>query len=226
MQERTGARVARGRPVRVTVASVTAVALTVVFVALLVVAARPLNPLDERVTRELFEYTVADPGVTWLLVVWTELLGPWTWRVVVLVLAVWLWRRERRGAALWAAATIVVGGLIGWLLKVIVDRERPVLPDPVAFAPGDAFPSGHALNVTLGAGILLLLAMPQLSAGGRAAAWAGAVFLIVSVAYTRVALGVHWVSDVLGGIVLGVALLAVSVAVFESRRLADDLITP
>lgn len=226
MQERTGARVARGRPVRVTVASVTAVALTVVFVGLLVVAARPLNPLDERVTRELFEYTVADPGVTWLLVVWTELLGPWTWRVVVLVLAVWLWRRERRGVALWAAATIVVGGLIGWLLKVIVDRERPVLPDPVAFAPGDAFPSGHALNVTLGAGILLLLAMPQLSAGGRAAAWAGAVFLIVSVAYTRVALGVHWVSDVLGGIVLGVALLAVSVAVFESRRLADDLITP
>lgn len=225
MQERTGARVARGRPVRVTVASVTAVALTVVFVALLVVAARPLNPLDERVTRELFEYTVADPGVTWLLVVWTELLGPWTWRVVVLVLAVWLWRRERRGVALWAAATIVVGGLIGWLLKVIVDRERPVLPDPVAFAPGDAFPSGHALNVTLGAGILLLLAMPRLSAGGRAAAWAGAVFLIVSVAYTRVALGVHWVSDVLGGIVLGVALLAVSVAVFESRRLADDLIT-
>lgn len=226
MQERTGARVARGRPVRVTVASVTAVALTVVFVGLLVVAARPLNPLDERVTRELFEYTVADPGVTWLLVVWTELFGPWTWRVVVLVLAVWLWRRERRGVALWAAATIVVGGLIGWLLKVIVDRERPVLPDPVAFAPGDAFPSGHALNVTLGAGILLLLAMPQLSAGGRAAAWAGAVFLIVSVAYTRVALGVHWVSDVLGGIVLGVALLAVSVAVFESRRLADDLITP
>lgn len=226
MQERTGARVARGRPVRVTVASVTAVALTVVFVGLLVVAARPLNPLDERVTRELFEYTVADPGVTWLLVVWTELLGPWTWRVVVLVLAVWLWRRKRTGAALWAAATIVVGGLIGWLLKVIVDRERPVLPDPVAFAPGDAFPSGHALNVTLGAGILLLLAMPQLSAGGRAAAWAGAVFLIVSVAYTRVALGVHWVSDVLGGIVLGVALLAVSVAVFESRRLADDLITP
>lgn len=225
MQERTGARVARGRPVRVTVASVTAVALTVVFVALLVVAARPLNPLDERVTRELFEYTVADPGVTWLLVVWTELLGPWTWRVVVLVLAVWLWRRKRTGAALWAATTIVVGGLIGWLLKVIVDRERPVLPDPVAFAPGDAFPSGHALNVTLGAGILLLLAMPQLSAGGRAAAWAGAVFLIVSVAYTRVALGVHWVSDVLGGIVLGVALLAVSVAVFESRRLADDLIT-
>lgn len=225
MQERTGARVARGRPVRVTVASVTAVALTVVFVGLLVVAARPLNPLDERVTRELFEYTVADPGVTWLLVVWTELFGPWTWRVVVLVLAVWLWRRERRGVALWAAATIVVGGLIGWLLKVIVDRERPVLPDPVAFAPGDAFPSGHALNVTLGAGILLLLAMPHLSAGGRAAAWAGAVFLIVSVAYTRVALGVHWVSDVLGGIVLGVALLAVSVAVFESRRLADDLIT-
>lgn len=226
MQGRTGARVARGRPVRVTVASVTAVALTVVFVGLLVVAARPLNPLDERVTRELFEYTVADPGVTWLLVVWTELFGPWTWRVVVLVLAVWLWRRERRGVALWAAATIVVGGLIGWLLKVIVDRERPVLPDPVAFAPGDAFPSGHALNVTLGAGILLLLAMPRLSAGGRAAAWAGAVFLIVSVAYTRVALGVHWVSDVLGGIVLGVALLAVSVAVFESRRLADDLITP
>ncbi len=207
-----------GLPIRLTIASVTVVTLTIPFMLLLVLAKLPLNPLDARVAHDLHVYARANPLVTDLLIVWTDVFGPWSWRAVVLVLAVWLWRRRREGAALWAVTTIVVGGLVGWLLKIIVDRARPSLPDPVALAPGMAFPSGHALHATLGAGILLLLALPHLPAWGRVAAWAGAVFVIVTVSYTRVALGVHWVSDVLGGVVLGVAVLAATVAAFETWR--------
>ncbi|MGI5268029.1 phosphatase PAP2 family protein [Nonomuraea sp. CA-218870] len=208
----------RGLPVRLTIASITVVVVTIPFMLLLVLAKLPLNPLDARVAHELHAYALANPAVTDLLIVWTDVFGPWPWRVVVFVLAVWLWRSRREGAALWAVTTIVVGGALGWALKIIVDRTRPSLPDPVALAPGQSFPSGHALNVTLGAGIVLLLVLAHLPVWGRVAAWAGAVFLIGSVSYTRVALGVHWVSDVVGGVMLGVAVLAATVAAFESWR--------
>jgi undecaprenyl-diphosphatase len=42
--------------------------------------------------------------------------------------------------------------------------------------------------------------------------------VVLSVAYTRVALGVHWVSDVVGGVVLGVAVIAATAAAFETWR--------
>lgn len=207
-----------GLQVRLTIASVTVVLVMIPFMLLLVVAKLPLNALDASVARELHRYAQDNPDVTTLLIVWTDLFGPWAWRIVVVCTAIWLWRHQREGAAIWAVTTITVGGLLGAALKEIVDRTRPVLPDPVALAPGESFPSGHALNVTLGAGVMLLLLLPHLSRRGRTLAWTVAAFLVLSVAYTRVALGVHWVSDVIGGIVLGVAVVAATVAAFESWR--------
>jgi undecaprenyl-diphosphatase len=66
--------------------------------------------------------------------------------------------------------------------------------------------------------VLVLLILPRLPAWGRLLAWVIAWFLVVSVAYTRVALGVHWVSDVVAGVMLGVAVLAGTVAAFETWR--------
>jgi undecaprenyl-diphosphatase len=207
-----------GLGARLTVASVTVALVMIPFMLLLVLAKLPLNPLDARVARELHQYALANPDMTRLLIVWTDGFGPFTWRVVVIAAAVWLWVRGARRVAVWAATTIIVGGLLGLALKIIVSRARPSLPDPVALAPGEAFPSGHALHVTLGTGVLVLLVLPRLPAWGRLLTWAIAWFLVVSVAYTRVALGVHWVSDVVAGVMLGVAVLAGTVAAFETWR--------
>lgn len=207
-----------GLGARLTVASLTVALVMIPFMLLLVLAKLPLNPLDARVARELHQYALANPDMTRLLIVWTDVVGPFTWRVVVIAAAVWLWVRGTRRVAIWAATTIIVGGLLGFALKLIVSRARPSLPDPVALAPGEAFPSGHALHVTLGAGVLVLLILPRLSAWGRLLTWVIAWFLVVSVAYTRVALGVHWVSDVVAGVMLGVAVLAGTVAAFETWR--------
>ncbi|MET7999983.1 phosphatase PAP2 family protein [Nonomuraea glycinis] len=207
-----------GLGARLTVASVTVALVMIPFMLLLVLAKLPLNPLDARVARDLHQYALAHPGVTRLLIVWTDVFGPFTWRLVVVAAAVWLWVRGARRVAVWAATTIIVGGLLGFVLKIIVSRARPSLPDPVALAPGEAFPSGHALHVTLGAGVLVLLILPRLPAWGRLLTWALAWLLVVSVAYTRVALAVHWVSDVVAGVMLGVAVLAGTVAAFETWR--------
>ncbi|MGI5291878.1 phosphatase PAP2 family protein [Nonomuraea polychroma] len=208
----------RGLGLRLTVAGFAAALIMIPFSLLLVVARRPVNELDSEAARNLHEYALAHPGVTRLLLVWTDLFGPWPWRVAVVAYAVWLLYKGAPRLAAWAVTTITVGGLLGLALKIIVARARPHLPDPVALAPGDSFPSGHTVHVTLGAGVIVLLALPMLPRWGRVVAWAVACFLVLSVGYTRIALGVHWVSDVVAGIVLGAAVIAATAAAFETWR--------
>jgi undecaprenyl-diphosphatase len=203
---------------RLGLASLAAVLVLIPFSLLLVIARQPLNGVDAGVAHRLHEYAHANPEMTTALIVWTDVFGPWPWRAAVALLAFWMLRRGVRRLAAWAITTITVGGLLGLAVKILVDRARPLFPDPVALAPGEAFPSGHAMTVTLGAGVIVLVIRRGLSSWGRRIAVAVAVFMVLSVSYTRVALGVHWVSDVLGGIVLGVAVLAATTAAFESWR--------
>ncbi|GGO72689.1 phosphatase PAP2 family protein [Nonomuraea cavernae] len=211
-------RADRGLGVRLGVASVAIVLAMIPFTLLLVVAKMPLNRLDAQVAENLHAYALDHPVMTNALIVWTDLFGPWPWRIAVAVYAGWLFYRGAPRVALWAVTTLTVGGLLGLALKVIVARSRPHLPDPVALAPGDSFPSGHAVNVTLGVGVIMLLVLPSLPRWGRRVAWAVGAFVVLSVGYTRIALGVHWVSDVVAGIVLGVVVVAATAVAFETWR--------
>ncbi|MFB4268100.1 phosphatase PAP2 family protein [Nonomuraea sp. GTA35] len=214
----------RGRPgasglgPRLTLAGLAAWLILIPFSLLLVVAKMPLNDLDAEVAAELHAYALDNPGVTRVLIVWTDAFGPWPWRIAVIACAGWLLYKGAARAAVWAVTTVTVGGLLGLAIKVIVARARPHLPDPVALAPGDSFPSGHTVNATLGAGVIVLLLLPVLPRWGRRVAWAVAAFLALSVGYTRIALGVHWVSDVVAGLVLGAAVIAATAAAFETWR--------
>ncbi|WP_433440956.1 phosphatase PAP2 family protein [Nonomuraea sp. CA-141351] len=203
---------------RLAVAGLAAALIVIPFSLLLVVAKMPVNGLDAQVADELHEYALAHPGVTRLLIVWTDVFGPWPWRIAVIAYAVWLLYKGAPRLAVWAVTTVTVGGLLGLAVKIVVARARPHLPDPVALAPGDSFPSGHVVNAALGAGVIVLLLLPALPRWGRRVAWAVAWFLVLSVGYTRIALGVHWVSDVVGGIVLGAAVIAATAAAFETWR--------
>ncbi|MFD1935060.1 MULTISPECIES: phosphatase PAP2 family protein [Nonomuraea] len=207
-----------GLGLRLTIASLAVALVAIPFTLLLLVAKMPVNGLDAQVAHELHDYALDHPAMTRLLIVWTDLFGPWSWRIAVIAFAVWLLYKGAPRLALWAVTTVTVGGLLALVLKIVIARARPHLPDPVALAPGDSFPSGHTVNVTLGAGVIVLLLLPMLSRKGRRVAWAVACFLVLSIGYTRIALGVHWVSDVLAGIVLGAAVLAATTAGFETWR--------
>jgi undecaprenyl-diphosphatase len=145
--------------------------------------------------------------------------SPTVMRVGTGVLAIVLWLRRARRLALWIAATMLGGAVIDEVMKVAINRARPVFSHPVAAAPGPAFPSGHAFTATLGAGVVLLSVLPLISRrGGKALAWAVAALVPLLVGYSRLALGVHWTSDVVGGWLLGVGLLAGTTAGFEIWR--------
>ncbi|MFF5178859.1 phosphatase PAP2 family protein [Micromonospora sp. NPDC000316] len=205
--------------------AVTAAFLVLVPFALLALLAlgvwAPLHRLDTTVTEALHAYALDHPAWVTLMRVWTEVFAPMPLRAASLLVVIWLLRRSARRLALWVTTTIVVGGSLGPLLKLLVGRDRPELLDPVARAAGYSFPSGHALNATLAAGVLLLVFLPYAGrAASRIALWIAAVLITVVTGLSRVALGVHFTSDVIGGWLLGVAVLAATTAAFTSWRAA------
>ncbi len=109
-------------------------------------------------------------------------------------------RRDWRGAALILGITLS-GRLLVELQKGWTHRLRPEDHQHLVAAQSYAFPSGHAANATL-VWLTLALLLPR-TAGARAAAMWGAVWLALAVGASRVVLGVHWPSDVIAGWALG-----------------------
>ncbi|MEU6660293.1 phosphatase PAP2 family protein [Streptomyces sp. NPDC046821] len=203
------------RPARAS--AVLAALFTLVLVA---VAVRwsPLITLDDELARTFHRWAVADPGFTHV----NRVLSDWVWdpltmRAVCAVAVVWLmWRHHAWRLALWVAATCVVGTLLQQGVKAAVDRPRPVWPDPVDSAHYAAFPSGHAMTATVVCGLVLWL-LRRYDAGRIVwrTACAIAAVSVIGVGLTRLWLGVHWPSDVLGGWLLGALTVTVAVTAYD-----------
>ncbi len=159
----------------------------------------PLRNLDADTAEALNRIGTAHPELVQAAEVVSDVFDPNVFRVALTVIAlVYLINGERHHAA-WLVVTVFGGAALGFALKEIVGRARPVLPDPVSTAPGMSFPSGHALGASIGCCLLLLIALRFLPRGGRVAAVIAAALIVGSVALARVVLGVHFVSDVLAG---------------------------
>ncbi|WTG04155.1 phosphatase PAP2 family protein [Streptomyces sp. NBC_01590] len=187
-------------------------------VVLILVAVRwsPLMTLDRTVAEALHRRAVTEPGLVHANRILTDWAwDPWTMRALIAAAVVALWWRRERLLAVWVAATSMLGSLVQQGLKSAVGRERPQWPDPVDSAHYAAFPSGHAMTATVSCALLLWL-LRRYGAGPWL--WRTALVVacvsVVGVGLTRLYLGVHWLSDVLGGWLLGVALAAFAIAGF------------
>ncbi|NEB81002.1 phosphatase PAP2 family protein [Streptomyces sp. SID14478] len=192
-------------------------------VLLLLVASRwaPLMDLDSAVVRALHRGALAEPGVTHASRVLTDWVwDPWTMRALCAVLAAGVvWRLRDRVLGVWLLATCALGSLVQQILKSAVDRPRPVWRVPVDSAHYAAYPSGHAMTATVVCGLALWL-LRRYGAGTavRVAALAVAVVSVLGVGLTRLWLGVHWPSDVLGGWLLGALTVLLSTAAYAKWR--------
>jgi membrane-associated phospholipid phosphatase len=134
-------------------------------------------------------------------VAWLGHFGPRMGITLVLAIGVWAWR-GRIAALAFVAAPLLASGY-STALKMLFGRPRPDLIahlDPVASA---SYPSGHATGAMLLYG-MLVLAVPT---KWRGAAAGLALVAIVMTAWSRLALGVHWGTDVVGGTILGLGAL-------------------
>ncbi|MFB8021424.1 phosphatase PAP2 family protein [Streptomyces rubiginosohelvolus] len=189
-------------------------AAALVLLVLVAVRWSPLMSLDRSVADALHRHAVGDPGLVHVNRVLTDWVwDPWTMRALIAVAVTALWWRGARRLALWTAATSLLATLLQQGLKAAVDRERPQWTDPVDSANFAAFPSGHAMTAVVTCGLLLwLLRLYGAGPGLWGTALAVAVVSAIGVAATRVYLGVHWLTDVVGGALLGVAVVALSAA--------------
>ncbi|MFE6487450.1 phosphatase PAP2 family protein [Streptomyces sp. NPDC057757] len=199
----------------------TATALAVPAVLLLLLVAfswPPLLDLDYHIARTAHPWAVDEPGLTHAFRILTDWVwDPWAMRALCAAVVLWLvWRHRAWAPALWVAATCVLGSVLQQGLKWLIGRERPTWPDPVDSAHYAAFPSGHAMTAMVVCGLLLWL-LNVYGAGRtlRRTALAVAVVSVVGVGLTRVWLGVHWPSDVVGGWLLGALLVVLAVASYE-----------
>ncbi|MFJ4809420.1 phosphatase PAP2 family protein [Streptomyces longwoodensis] len=106
--------------------------------------------------------------------------------------------RQRLGAAALALSCLATGQVLRYATMTRVHRPRPPRSDWATHASGWAFPSGHTTTTALTAGILIVALALRAPRGGRALQVAVACWGL-SVGLTRVYLGVHWFTDVIGG---------------------------
>jgi membrane protein DedA with SNARE-associated domain/membrane-associated phospholipid phosphatase len=141
--------------------------------------------------------------------------------VLAVTIILWLvWRKSYRAAA---AATIAMlaGKLFVPIMKYGLQRPRPI-ELPYDGAELFSFPSGHATMAAVIFGVLAVLVSHAMGRWGRAAVYAVCGSAITAIAYSRIYLGAHWMSDVLAGLLFGtiiVAAFGVAIEAVPPRRI-------
>ena len=147
-----------------------------------------------------------------LLTGFTHLGGPTGMTIIaslITVLMVWRWRSR---TPLLLMMMAVAGSLLITIVgKDVIGRNRPPLSDAVPpYESSPSFPSGHALNSTVIAGVVAYLLVRRLSSTvARVITVAAALAWAVSIGLSRVFLGHHWLTDVMFGWLVGLAWLSV-----------------
>lgn len=140
-------------------------------------------------------------------------LGPVVLRplgtVAMVVAAV---RRDVRGALVLLACA-PLSGLVTWAAKALVNRPRP--PTMLVAVPSSSFPSGHALEATSALLAMLAFVLPMLNRALGRVAIALTALSVLLVGIARVALNVHYPSDVLAGWALGYLYIVLCMLVFR-----------
>ncbi|MDQ2826509.1 MAG: phosphatase PAP2 family protein, partial [Actinomycetota bacterium] len=161
------------------------------------------NPLD----RPVLEFLVAhrEPWLTTCATAASTLGSSVV--LVPLLAAVAVWCRWRAGT--WRPAALLACGyggavVLSSLIKVSVGRPRPPLASAVRHFSEYSFPSGHATQAIVAWGLLAAVAATTTPTWTwKVAEWSAALLVAVTVGATRLYLGAHWFTDVVGGLVLG-----------------------
>ncbi|WP_028656988.1 MULTISPECIES: YegS/Rv2252/BmrU family lipid kinase [unclassified Nocardioides] len=148
---------------------------------------------------------------------WIEVAFGTLWMTVAsTVLAVAMFVKGHRRAGVLVAIVMAASALATYGVKVLVGRGRPQWQDPEYFLHSNAFPSGHTTSTAAFCGLVILLALMLVRrAAIRRLVCTVAVLTFVLVAADRILLGRHFPSDVLGGTLLGVALVVLGVALYN-----------
>lgn len=176
--------------------SIAMIALACIWVAMLLLGR---GPLDRAIYETL--YAGAHPALVVIARIFTALGEPTVLIAAGFVIALWLLWRGHGRFALMLLLVILVGRALSEVQKYMVARPRPDLEPHLVVVRTSSFPSGHASS-----SMIFYLTMALAFAGGtrwQRPAALGAIALSLLIGISRVMLGVHWPSDVVGGWAFG-----------------------
>jgi membrane-associated phospholipid phosphatase len=161
--------------------------------------------------------------LTWSFVTFLRALsepGSAQWIAVVVSVGVlfFIWKKNWLSLATFVVA--VPGGmLLNELVKILVHRPRPFVTGPFVDWAGYSFASGHTIGATLLYGQIALFIVPAIKGRRwRRAAICTAVLVVVLVGFSRIALGAHYLSDVLAAMAFGMGWLTICLFVTKPAR--------
>jgi undecaprenyl-diphosphatase len=140
--------------------------------------------------------------------------------VAVVVVTLWLWLRNARFLAVAWLATNAGGAVVMWVLKTSVHRTRPQYAAEYLHGHSYSFPSAHTMFSTICYTLLAFVigTLAHWPARRRALLYVASTTLVLLIAFSRMYLGVHYPSDVLGGLAAGTAWLAACVGALNVVR--------
>lgn len=194
--------------------------LLALFVALGLVAHHALSgtAVDHIVLDALI--TDRSPALTaWALTITTVFSPVGTGSLAVLAAVVLWWRLGTARPALLVVATLASAAAASTLTKVVVGARRPPPVVQLIAETDHSFPSGHVTGTVALLGALTVAVGHHAGRTARAVMAAAAALAAVAVGFTRLYLGVHWASDVVGGLLLGAA--AVVLAYLAAPRMME-----
>jgi undecaprenyl-diphosphatase len=203
--------------IRVPTLVVAIAAAAAVGVITAIVIMHPYLTLDATVERDIQATNLGPLTLTFPFLSWLGGPGGVPMQIVVILLVLLLNRRA------WVLALAALAGGLWYLIVVnLVNRPRPTVGQilRVTEHPGStSFPSGHLIFISISAGILMLcIGYRYLPRWARPIGWAVAAGIVLAVGLDRIYVGAHWPSDVLAGLLIAIAWLALVVSV---KRVSD-----
>lgn len=182
-----------------------------------------LDTVDDSLLAWMHDVGVAHPAWVTFWNIFCFVFGPLMFRLIALVLIIWLLVRRRLRPAMFLVISVELSGLVAQIGKELADRPRP--PTALVTAPSSSFPSGHAVGAMVGVLALLTVLWPMLRPRWRLPAILLGAGIVIAVGVGRVVLNVHHPSDVVAGWALGYLYYAACAAMLGSRglsRAADE----
>jgi undecaprenyl-diphosphatase len=172
-----------------------------------VVHAGPLVRLDASVTAWLHAH--GSPTLTQVMLFVTHAHDPIAIDAYSLIMAIILARRREWSWILGLAAAAPGGLLLNGLIKRLFERARPSFDDPLVTLTTFSFPSGHTAGAMLFYGTLSAYLLSRTHSPRVRNAWLALwLLMVIIVGFSRMYLGVHYLSDVLGGAAWSLAWLS------------------
>ncbi|WP_020652688.1 phosphatase PAP2 family protein [Massilia niastensis] len=191
-----------------------------------VVAGAPITRLDVEVANWLHAHAHDNHLWRQALLVLTHLHSTPGVLALACAAGLWLYRRGHRYWVLALGSAVPGGMLLNVALKETFERARPHFEEPIVSLGTYSFPSGHTMAATVLYGVLACyFARRARGWPGRVLPFVLAALMIFSVAFSRMYLGAHYLSDVLAATAEGCAWLAICLSgatTLNRRRIARE----